>query len=101
MMNRDSFRFQFESDVPLDEAEMSLHLAIFAVEGLFGQARVRLDAGYALDAEAHALVIDASNEVGATVVKVFTGLLVREFGEDAFEVDRVDSVPHEPEEICA
>jgi len=101
-MTRDKFRFQFESDIPLDEAEMSLHLAIFAVEGLFGQARVRLDAGYALDVEAHALMIDAANEVGSTIVRVFTGLLVREFGEDAFEVQRVESVPHhEHEEICA
>lgn len=101
-MTRDNFRFHFESDIPLDEAEMSLHLSLFAVEGLFGQARVRLDAGYALDAEAHALVIDASTEVGSAIVRVFTALLVREFGDDAFEVERVDPVSHhEPQEMCA
>ena len=100
-MDRDIFRFQFESDVPLEEAEMSLHLAIFAIEGLWGQARVRLDAGYVLDKEGHALVIDGTHEVGSTLVRVFTGLILREFGEDAFYVERVEALPHsELHEIC-
>jgi hypothetical protein len=101
-MNGDVFRFQFDTDVPLDEAESSLHLALFAAEGLFGQARVRLDAGYDLDPMSRSLVIDVSTEVGASVARIFTGLLVREFGESAFEVDRDHSVhQHEPQEMCA
>lgn len=100
-MTDDSYRFLFDHDIELDDAEMSLHLAIFAVEGLFGQARVRLDAGYALDPERHALVIDATTEVGAHLVRIFTGLLVREFGEESFRVEHVLSSPQEPCEPAA
>jgi hypothetical protein len=35
-----AIQFTFESDVPLAEAEMSLHLAMFAIEGFLGRARV-------------------------------------------------------------
>jgi hypothetical protein len=38
------YRFLLKPDVPLDEAEMSLQLAILAAEGLFGGARVRMEA---------------------------------------------------------
>lgn len=37
--------------------------------------------------------VDGSTEVGAALVKVFTRLLVREFGEMAFEVRRVAASP--------
>ena len=94
------FRFTFSSDVPLDEAEATLQLAIFAVEGLFGTARVRLDFAYHIDTDHRMVVVDGSKEVGAMVVQVFAGLLLREFGEDAFSIERVIKSPnHEYEEI--
>ena len=86
-------RFTFASDVPLDEAEMTLQLATFAVEGLFGAARVRLECGYQVDPDAHALLVDDTTEVGTAVVRVLTGLLLREFGEDSFRVDRLNCPP--------
>lgn len=95
------FRFSFSSDVPLDEAEMTLQLATFAVEGLYGPANVRLDFGYHVDGDHRAIFVDGSKEVGATVVQVFSGLLLREFGEDSFLVERVTSNRKEPEEIAA
>lgn len=101
-MTVDVFRFSFSSDVPLDEAEMTLQLATFAVEGLFGTAQVRLDVAYHLDRERHAILVDGTTEVGAAVVRVFLGFLVREFGEDAFQVDRVGSTPTTaPQEAAA
>lgn len=103
-MNADVIRFQFDSDVSLEDAEMSLHLAMFAVEGLFGRACVRLDAEYAVNEQDRVIEVDASTDVGATIVRVFTGLLLREFGEDSFEIQRVTpSIPHiEPERTaCA
>ena len=89
-MARNVYRFDFEPSVPLPEAEMSLHLAMFAVEGLFGEARVRLEASYHLDEPNRAVTVDGTTEVGAAVLKVFTRLLGREFGEDAFRVRRVE-----------
>ncbi len=95
------FRFSFSTDVPLDEAEMTLQLSTFAAEGMFGTARVRLDFGYHIDADHRMIVVDGSKEVGAAVVQVFAGLLLREFGEDSFRVERVNSKQHQPQEAAA
>lgn len=101
-MSVDVFRFRFSPVVPLVEAEMSLQLATFAVEGLFGPARVRLDVGYHVDEPRKTILVDGTNEVGATVVRVFTGLLLREFGEDSFKVERVGpSSTQTPKEAAA
>ena len=95
------FRFSFSSDVPLDEAEMTLQLATFAAEGLFGMARVRLDFGYHVDAARRVILVDGTQEVGAAVVKLFLGLLLRELGEDAFRVEPVQSVDRQRKEAAA
>jgi len=85
-MDMKAFRFEFEPDVSLTEAEQTLHLALFAVGGLYGEARVRLEAAYRVDEICTAIGVDASTEVGAAVVKIYAGLLLKEFGEDAFRV---------------
>lgn len=95
------FRFTFVPDIPLDEAEMTLQLATFAVEGLFGAARVRLDFSYYVDANHHAIFADGTTEVGAAVVRVFTALLLREFDDDSFRVQRVYSNPTPPVKVAA
>lgn len=92
-MTPDVYRFDFDRPVPIDEAEMSLHLALYAVEGLFGEARVRLEASYHVDEARSAIVVDAATEVGAAVVRVFTSLLLHEFGGDAFNVRRAEPAP--------
>lgn len=100
-MNADVTRFEFDPDLSLTDVEMTLHLAMFAVEGLLGRARVRLDAEYQLDENSHALTIDANTEVGATIVRVFTGLLLREHSEDSFRVTRLDEhATRQPQEVC-
>jgi hypothetical protein len=99
-----SILFVFEPHVPLAEAEMSLHLAMFAVEGLAGRVQVRLDANYQVDADKHVIAIDGGNRVGQMIAHVFAGLLFREFGEDAFHIERVQPqsvTTHQPEEVHA
>ena len=88
-MTPSAYRFEFDESVELAEAEMTLHLAMIALEGLFGRAAVRLDARYRLDEAAGAIVVDASTSVGAALVRVFTTLLTREFGDEAFDVRQV------------
>ena len=88
-MTGESYRFLFKRSAVLEEAELTLHLATFAVEGLVGQARVRLDARYHIDAPQRIITVYAENEVGCTLVRVFTGLLLREFGAQAFRVQRL------------
>ena len=95
------FRFSLSANASLDEAEMTLQLATFAAEGLFGTAQVRLDFGYHVDADRRVVLVDGSTEVGATVAQIFTGLLLREFGEDSFRVERVNSNQNQPQEAAA
>lgn len=90
-MQTNVFRFEIDARVPLVEAEMSLHLAMFAVEGFVGPARIRLDMSYFVDEPRRAIFVDGTNEIGGAVVRVFTNLLLREFGEDSFLVRRVDA----------
>lgn len=80
---------------------------MFAVKGLAGRVQVRLDANYQVDADKHAIAIDGGNRVGRMIASVFAGLLLREFGEDAFHIELVHPgkeqtvTTHQPEEVHA
>lgn len=88
-MTCDFYRYSFSKETSLAEVENSLFLAVFSAEGLHGRAQVRLDAAYFMDEKRRACVVDAASAVGKTIAQVFTGLLAREFGDDAFTVERV------------
>ncbi|MEX0678367.1 MAG: hypothetical protein WD063_14900 [Pirellulales bacterium] len=101
-MSAEIYRYKFARSVPFEEVEASLVLALLATESLHGQAQVRLDAGHAAEAAKRTCVIDASTPVGRDLNRLFVGFIGREFGPDAFEVERVDSVTaHKPEEVAA
>lgn len=91
-MSEAIYRYSFRQGVPPEEVRYSLLLAALAAEGVHGQSEVRLDAGYHMDEEQRACVVDATTPVGRTISRIFTGLLTREFGEGAFSVERVDAV---------
>lgn len=100
-MQTNVFRFEIDPQLPLLEAEMSLHLAMFAVEGLVGPARIRLDVRYYVDEPRRVILVDGSNEVAGAVVRVFTNLLLRGFGDDSFHVERVRACQHHPQSTSA
>jgi hypothetical protein len=77
-------RFQLDQSVSLDEAAMTLNLAKLAAEGLVAPALVRLHVQGEVDRDMHALVVSGSGKAFDVVVRVFTALLTREFGETAF-----------------
>jgi len=81
-------RYQFEPDVPIEEAEVSLAMAIIAAEALYGQPAVRLSLRYHLSEEKRACAIDGDNDVARDVILIFTQFLIREFGENSFRVTR-------------
>jgi hypothetical protein len=91
IMSHPPYRFQINEPVPLEEAELTLQLSIFAVEGIYGRAGVRLDARYDIDETGRSLTVDASTEVGMALVRVFAALLLREFGDNAFTICRGNS----------
>ena len=82
--------YRFKPDVPLDEVEDSLSLAALAAEGLHGRSRVRLEARFVLDYEAHECRISAVTEVGRDLARIFTGLVSQQFGEEGYELKAED-----------
>jgi len=99
-MSAEVYRYSFVDSISFEEVEASLVLALLATEALHGQTQVRLDADHAVDAEKRSCVVDASTAVGRDLNRLFAGFLSREFGADAFEVERVDHLPHQhPEEV--
>ena len=91
-MIREAYRYRFRSDVNPRDVEDTLFLAIIAAEGLFGEARTRMDVAYATDPSIRAFIVDASTEVGQAVNAIFTAFVLREFGRLAVDVRRVESV---------
>jgi len=87
-MSDSVFRFLFRAGVDLTEVEATLHLSILAGEGLFGEARVRMEVAYHLDAAQRVVLLDGRTSAGEAVVRIFTAFVSRELGEDAFEVRR-------------
>lgn len=92
-MNEDAYRYRFDEGVDLHQAEETLLLSILATEGLYGEARGRMDAGYAVDQSIRVIVVDASTDVGQAVNSIFTAFLLREFGGRAFHVRPVEMLP--------
>ena len=84
------YSYRFEPEVPIVEVEGSLLLAIMGVESLHGESQTRLDAGHYMDVEKRAVVIDAATKVGQDLNRLFVGFLRREFGPDAFTVERLN-----------
>jgi len=88
-------RFKFPEGLDREIIETQLALAIIAAECTFGQPKVRISAAYCVspgssDAKKKPQVaIDVSTEVGEHIAQVFTGLMIRQLGEDKFTVDRV------------
>ncbi len=89
-MTRDVYSYTFTAEVPIEEVESSLLLAVLATESLHGEAQTRLDAAHYLDTEKGACVIDAASLVGRDLNRLFIGFLSREFGPDAFSVEHLD-----------
>ena len=88
-MKSDVYRFTLARVVDLIEAESTLQLAILATEGLLGEACVRMETSYHIDAPRCAVLIDGGTPAGNAVVRIFTAFITREFGADAFSVRRV------------
>jgi hypothetical protein len=82
------YRYRFAADVPLEEVEITLLLAVWATESLHGEAQVRLDARLATDRASRSCLIDAGSPVGADLNRLFVGFLRREIGND-FQVERL------------
>lgn len=95
------FRFSLDRRVSLDDAEMTLHLAMLAVEGLYGSPRVAMEFRYELHALENAIDVDGETEVGTSVARIFAGLLLRQFGDGGFRIDNIEATCCQPHEVAA
>ena len=86
-MSTHLFRFRNQDD--LSDARLTLRLASVAVQGLYGEAVARLEAQYTVDRGASAIQIDGASEAGQALLRVFTKMLLEEFGDDEFSISVV------------
>lgn len=90
------YRYEFEPEVSVEEIEESLFMAILCCEALHGKASTRLDAGHYFDRDKRSCAIDSTTQVGNDFNRLFVGFALKQFGEDSFSVERVDSPPMPP-----
>lgn len=90
-MHSQIYQFSFAAEVNVAEAERTLQLAAMAAEGLFGQARVRMELSYSVDLPGRTISVDAQTAPGEAVVRMLAGFFAREFGSSAFAVRRRDA----------
>lgn len=80
-------KFSFKQPLRKEDIEERIALAIITAECVYGQAKVRLHAAYS--AAADKAVIDVSSAVGEHIAQVFTGLMIRQLGEESFTIERL------------
>lgn len=85
----ETYNFTFEDKAALSDAVETLHLAIFAAEGVHGRAELRRSAAYSIDEGAGTLMVAGATAVARTIMQILSGLLSREFGAGAFTVELV------------
>lgn len=86
---RDTWRYWFKGSMSVDDINGTLLTAVAAAEGLYGQARTRMDVHYTFDPALMAFSVDASTDAGLDVCLMFAGIAIREYGELAFTVEHV------------
>jgi hypothetical protein len=92
----DFYRYEFGPTIPMDEVEASLVLAIFSAESLYGESRVRLETSHAFSSATRSCIIKPTGEVGRDLNRLFLGFISREFGQDAFDVERIAACERAP-----
>lgn len=94
--SRSVYRIQFSAPIDMGAVEDILLLAILSVGCLHGESAVRLEAGYAINAEERLVVLNAGAPLALAVARVFVGMCSHECGDSAFRVLRGEgTVPME------
>lgn len=88
-LNKQVCRFTFMDGTKRNWIEGHLSWTIFNAECTFGKSKVRIEASYFIPDDKPECIIDVSTEVGEHLAKLFTGIMIREFGEEGFAVERI------------
>ena len=84
----ESITLTLSSDVPFENAQDTLQLAVMAAQSLHGAERVELEAPALLDAVSNSVTIGSDTDVGRTLATIFLGYIRREYGASAARVNR-------------
>jgi len=87
-MNKTIYRYQIKDGILMNAVKDSLLLSIMATESLYGRSRINLEARFRLENTSRVCIIEVGTQIGETIACVFTGFLIREFGEQAFKVEK-------------
>ena len=90
-MNKTIYHYQIKEGIHINAVKDSLLLSVMAAESLYGRSRINLEARFRLERVSRVCMIEAGMKIGETIARVFTGLLILEFGEQAFKVDRKET----------
>lgn len=88
--SRNLYRFKFNDEVPLLEAECLLLVAMIAVENIYSRAQVRLNARFGLDHMRRVIEVDGSTDLGRALASAYASLLIKGFGEEEFRVEHAE-----------
>lgn len=88
-MSRPLQRLQFREDVPTEEVEAMLQLALLALQSLHGDPQTRLQVALSFNADKRECLIDESTPLGFELGCIFLGYLQAAFEPEAIRVDRV------------
>ena len=87
-MTRHVCKFHFDEGTSRELVEAALAEAIRVAEDIHGPTVVRLGGGYfRLSEERLECVIDLTTQIGRHIAQVFTGILIRQCGEESFRVE--------------
>ncbi len=89
-MNHEWYLYRFAASVNLDDVQVCMVLAVFALESLHGEAQTMLDASYAFEDDKNVCLVDASTGVGKDLNRLFAGFLRRELSASDFQVERCE-----------
>lgn len=89
-MSEEHFLFEFSRAADMAKVENALLMAVVAAEGIHGRSRVSLEARFNTSLAVRTCLVNADNQVGVDIAKVFTEFLNLEVGEDAYKVTRRD-----------
>ena len=92
-MTESVYQYQFDKAVEMQGVTDSLLLAVAAVEALHGRAKVNLDADFKLSESDRICRIDAKNDIGKDIARIFVEYLSMGIGEGKFRVNQADVDP--------
>jgi len=92
-MTESAYNYQFDESVEMQGVTETLLLAVAAAEALHGRAKVNLDADFELSESARTCRVDAKNEIGRDIARIFVEYLSLEIGEENFTVSQGDLGP--------